>query len=85
MIQAARAINILLLGRLLTPGNMQDIVDSFAVMGFPNCGRVSDGMHIPILAPNHLTKEYINHQGYISMMLQSLVDHQGRFTDINVG
>ncbi|CAM5110934.1 unnamed protein product [Natator depressus] len=54
-------------------------------MGFPNCGEAIDGVHIPILAVDHLAKEYINGKGYFSMVLQALVDHKGRFSNINVG
>ncbi|CAM5165581.1 unnamed protein product [Natator depressus] len=64
---------------------MNDIVDGFVQMGFPNCGGEIDGTHIPILASDHLATEYINCKGYFSMVLQVLVDHRGRFTDINTG
>ncbi|CAM4497070.1 unnamed protein product [Lepidochelys kempii] len=84
-IQVAKAINSLLLTRAVILGNVQDIVDGFAAMGFPNCGGVIDGTHIPTLAPDHLAKEHINHKGYLSMLLQAPVDHKGRFTDINMG
>ncbi|CAM4513811.1 unnamed protein product [Lepidochelys olivacea] len=85
VIQVARAINRHLLRRVVTMGNVQDIGDSFSTMGFPNCGGVIDGMHIPILAPGHLDKEYINQQRYFSMGLQALVNHRGHFTNINAG
>nr|XP_048696687.1 uncharacterized protein LOC125632479 [Caretta caretta]XP_048696688.1 uncharacterized protein LOC125632479 [Caretta caretta] len=85
VIQVANAIIDVLLSRVVTLGNVQVIVDGFAAMGFPNCGGVIDGMHIPILAPDHLANQYVNHKGYFSMMLQALVDHKERFTDINVG
>ncbi|CAM5124241.1 unnamed protein product [Natator depressus] len=48
-------------------------------------GGVIDGTHIPILAPDYLASEYINTKGYFSRVLQVLVDHQGRFMDINAG
>ncbi|KAG6934238.1 hypothetical protein G0U57_017644, partial [Chelydra serpentina] len=59
--------------------------DGFAAMGFPNCGGVIDGTHIPILGPDHFGSQYINHKGYFSVVLQALVDHKGRFTNINMG
>ncbi|XP_067418682.1 uncharacterized protein [Emydura macquarii macquarii] len=83
--QMCRAINHILLQRTVTLGNVCEIVDGFEAMGFPNCGGAIDGTHIPIWAPEHLVTEYINRKGYFSMVLQVLVDHQGRFTDINVG
>ncbi|CAM5143860.1 unnamed protein product [Eretmochelys imbricata] len=83
--QVCRAINCILLRRTMTPGNMHDIVDGFAKMGFPNCGGVIDGAHIPILAPAHLASEYVNRKGYFSMVLQALVDHCECFIDINAG
>uniref|UniRef100_A0A8C3H697 DDE Tnp4 domain-containing protein n=1 Tax=Chrysemys picta bellii TaxID=8478 RepID=A0A8C3H697_CHRPI len=85
VIQVARAMKDLVISRVVTLGNVQAIVDGFAAMGFPNCGGAIDGTHIPILAPEHQATEYINRKGYFSMLLQPLVDHKGRFTNINVG
>uniref|UniRef100_A0A8C0J8B7 DDE Tnp4 domain-containing protein n=1 Tax=Chelonoidis abingdonii TaxID=106734 RepID=A0A8C0J8B7_CHEAB len=85
VMQVCRAINRILLRRTVTLGNVQDIVDGFAQMGFPNCGGAIDRTHIPILAPPHLASEYVNRKGYFSMVLQALVDHRGRFTDIYTG
>ncbi|XP_065415196.1 uncharacterized protein LOC135973886 [Chrysemys picta bellii] len=85
LMQVCRAINCILLRRTVTLGNVHDIVAGFAQMGFPNCRGAIDGTHIPILAPVHLASEYINRKGYFFMVLQALVDHCGRFIDINVG
>nr|XP_048679537.1 uncharacterized protein LOC125623755 [Caretta caretta] len=85
VMQVAHAIKDLLISRVVTLGNVQVIVDGFAAMGFPNCGGAIDGTHIPILAPEHQAAEYINRKGYFSIVLQALVDHMGRFTNINVG
>ncbi|XP_065437712.1 uncharacterized protein LOC101931329 isoform X1 [Chrysemys picta bellii] len=85
VMQVANAIVELLLSKVVTLGNVQVIIDGFAVMGFPNCGGAIDGTHIPILGPDHQASQYINRKGYFSMVLQALVDHRGRFTNINVG
>uniref|UniRef100_A0A452HRH7 DDE Tnp4 domain-containing protein n=1 Tax=Gopherus agassizii TaxID=38772 RepID=A0A452HRH7_9SAUR len=85
LMQVCTAINRTLLRRTVTLGNVQDIVDGFAEMGFPNCGGAIDGTHIPILSPPHLASEYVNRKGYFSVVLQALVDHRGRFTDIYSG
>ncbi|CAM4681782.1 unnamed protein product [Lepidochelys kempii] len=85
VMQVANAIKDLLISRVVTLGNVQVIVDDFAAMGFPNCGGAIDGTHIPILAPEHQAAEYINRKGYVSIVLQALVDHKGCFTNISVG
>ncbi|KAG6938877.1 hypothetical protein G0U57_004526 [Chelydra serpentina] len=85
VMQVANEIVELLLSKVVTLGNVQAIVDGFAAMGFPNCGGAIDGTHIPILGPDHQASQYINRKGYFSMVLQALVDHKGRFTNINVG
>ncbi|CAM5165364.1 unnamed protein product [Natator depressus] len=85
VMQIANAIKDPLISRVVSLGNVQVIVDGFAAMGFPNCGGAIDGTHIPILAPEHQAGEYINPKGYFSVVLQALMDHKGRFTNITVG
>ncbi|CAM5114222.1 unnamed protein product [Eretmochelys imbricata] len=83
VMQVANAITEL--SRVVTLENVQIIVDVFAAMGFPNYGGAIDRTHIPILGPDHQGSQYINRKAYFSMVLQALVDHKGRFTNINVG
>ncbi|CAM5127478.1 unnamed protein product [Eretmochelys imbricata] len=85
VMQVANSIKGLLISRVVTLRNVQVIVDGFAAMGFPKCSGATDGTHIPILAPAHQAREYINRKGYFSIVLQALVDHKGHFTNINVG
>ncbi|CAM4611206.1 unnamed protein product [Lepidochelys kempii] len=85
VIQVANVITELLLPRVVTLGNVQVIVDAFAAMGLPKCDGATDGTHIPILALDHQGSEYVNRKGYFSIVLQALVDHKGRFTNISVG
>ncbi|CAM5147600.1 unnamed protein product [Eretmochelys imbricata] len=85
VMQVANAIIELLLSKVVTLGNVQVILDGFAAMGFPNCGGATDRTHIPILGPDHQGSQYINRKGYFSMVLQALVDHKGRFININMG
>ncbi|XP_044307839.1 protein ANTAGONIST OF LIKE HETEROCHROMATIN PROTEIN 1-like isoform X1 [Varanus komodoensis] len=63
----------------------QGAMNGFAAKGFPHCIGAIDAMHIPIIAPAHRATEYINSKGYYSMVLQALVDHEGRFTDVYAG
>ncbi|XP_050796256.1 uncharacterized protein LOC127044962 [Gopherus flavomarginatus] len=85
VMQVAKAIIKLLLRKVVTLGNVQVIVDGFAAKRLPNCGEAIGGTHIPFLAPEHQGTQYINRKGYFSMVLQALVDHKGRFTNIHVG
>nr|XP_025037961.1 protein ALP1-like [Pelodiscus sinensis] len=85
LMEVVRAINSILLRRVIHLGDLDPIVIGFAALGFPNCAGAIDGTHIPIRAPEHRVAQHINRKGYFSMVLQALVDHRGRFTDIFVG
>ncbi|XP_074871522.1 uncharacterized protein LOC142023941 [Carettochelys insculpta] len=83
--QVVRAINALLLHRLVRFGDPDAAIVGFATLGFPNCFGALDGTHIPIHAPEHSGVRYLNRKGYHSVVLQALVDSQGHFLDIYVG
>lgn len=53
--------------------------------GFPNCGGLIDGSHIPILKPREHKEDYINRNRYASIVLQAVVDARDRFTSCFVG
>ncbi|XP_074840796.1 glucocorticoid-induced transcript 1 protein isoform X4 [Carettochelys insculpta] len=83
--QVVRAINAMLLHRLVRLGDPHATVAAFATLGFPNCFGALDGTHIPIRAPHHSGGRYLNRKGYHSVVLQALVDSRGRFQYIYVG
>uniref|UniRef100_K7F5Z7 DDE Tnp4 domain-containing protein n=1 Tax=Pelodiscus sinensis TaxID=13735 RepID=K7F5Z7_PELSI len=83
--QVVKAINRVLLRRVVCLTDPDAVIWGFSALGFPNCGGAIGGMHIPICAPEHQAFQYINHKGYFSFLLQAVCDHRGQFTDINVG
>ncbi|XP_074861973.1 uncharacterized protein LOC142019253 [Carettochelys insculpta] len=85
LMEVIRAINALLLHRLVRLGDPDAAIAGFATLGFPNCFGALDGTHIPIRAPEHSGGRYINRKGYHSVVLQALVDIRGHFLDIYVG
>uniref|UniRef100_K7F3F0 DDE Tnp4 domain-containing protein n=1 Tax=Pelodiscus sinensis TaxID=13735 RepID=K7F3F0_PELSI len=85
LLQVVKAINSLLLWRVIHLGDMDLIMARFTSLGFPNCAGAIDGIHISIFTPEHQVALYINRKGYFSMVLQALVSHREQFTDIFVG
>lgn len=83
--EVVRAINSTLLQRVIGLGDLESIMAGFAALGFPNCRKVIDGIHLPIRAPEHRVAQYINCKSYFSMVMQGLVDYRGQFTGIFVG
>ncbi len=65
---------------------LRDITDGFLTkFGFPNCGGVIDGTHIPIIAPKMHHTDYHNRKGYYSIVAQVVCDHEYKVTNIAVG
>ena len=52
---------------------------------FPNCIAAIDGKHCMIQSPPNSGSLYYNSKGYFSLVLMALVDHQYKFTYIDVG
>lgn len=66
-------------------GNEQ-VTDSFALMGLPNCICITYVTQIPTVYLPHQANAFIIYKkGYFPMVLQGLVEHGGRFTDIHMG
>ncbi|XP_041671217.1 protein ALP1-like [Cheilinus undulatus] len=65
---------------------LQEVVAGFEEKwGFPQCAGVIDVCHISITAPANNAKDYSRGKGCYSIILQAVVDHLSRFTNINVG
>nr|XP_014426387.1 uncharacterized protein LOC106731609 [Pelodiscus sinensis] len=77
VMQVTRAINIVLLHRVIHVNDMEPIVAGFTAMGCPDYvgEEAIDGTHIPIWAPDHRESQQINCKGYFLMVLQALINH----------
>ncbi|XP_075755887.1 uncharacterized protein LOC142818605 [Pelodiscus sinensis] len=84
LMQVVKAINRVLLCRVVRLTNPDAVIRGFGALGFPNCRGAIDGTHIPIHAPEHQASRYVNRKGYFSVILQAVCDHRGQFTDIKV-
>ena len=52
---------------------------------FPNCDGAIDGYHIQIKAPANSHDDYLNIEGWYSLILQGVCDYKYVLTDINIG
>ena len=65
---------------------MTEDVEGFKVdHGFPQCVGAVDGTHIPIISPQDCPADYYNGKEWHSIILQGVVDHEGRFIDVYIG
>uniref|UniRef100_H2YLL6 DDE Tnp4 domain-containing protein n=1 Tax=Ciona savignyi TaxID=51511 RepID=H2YLL6_CIOSA len=59
---------------------------SFSIdKGMPNCVGAIDGCHIAIPKPAINGEDYWNRKSFYSINMQAIVDHHGRFLDVNIG
>ncbi|XP_056155569.1 uncharacterized protein zmp:0000000634 isoform X2 [Lampris incognitus] len=65
--------------------HLDDTIAGFEQRGYPQCGGVLDGTHIPVIPPRDNPADYCNTKGWHSIILQAVVDHNYCFTDINAG
>ena len=64
----------------------EDISEGFKRRwNFPNCIGAVDGKHVIIQCPPNSNTQWYNYKGSYSMNLMAMVDHQYRFSYINVG
>ncbi|KAI0212315.1 hypothetical protein LSAT2_002792, partial [Lamellibrachia satsuma] len=72
--------------RLPTRDKLEEIVAGFHDRwGFPHCAGAADGTHIPFIASDEYHIDYPNRKGWYSLLMQPVVDHQYRFTDVCIG
>ncbi|XP_075769050.1 uncharacterized protein LOC142821572 [Pelodiscus sinensis] len=72
LLEVVKAINRVLLRRVVRLADPDAVIRGFGALGFPNCGGAIDGTHIPICAPEHQASHYVNRKGYFSILLQAV-------------
>ncbi|XP_036346703.1 uncharacterized protein LOC118756018 [Rhagoletis pomonella] len=60
----------------LSPNKIQDCVDGFEIIGFPQCFGAIDGCHIEIKPSTEEATDYYNYKGWCSIVLLALVDYR---------
>ena len=69
-----------------TGDSLKEVIHGFEhKWGFPQCAGAVDGTHIPIVSPRDFPADYFNRKGWYSIIMQGMVDHLYRFTDIYIG
>ena len=57
----------------------------FNISRFPQVLGALDGSHIPIKAPKDDPNEYVNRKSFHSIVLQGVVDANGKFLHVSTG
>ena len=69
-----------------TGDSLKEVINGFEhKWGFPQCAGAVDGTHIAIMSPCDFPADYFNCKGWHSIIIQGMVDHLYRFTDIYIG
>ena len=69
-----------------TGDSLKEVIHGFKhKWGFPQCAGAVDGTHISIMSPRDFPADYFNRKGWHSIIMQGMVDHLYRFTDIYIG
>ena len=69
-----------------TGDSLKEVLHGFEhKWGFPQCAGAVDGTHIPIISPRNFPADYFNRKGWHSILMQGMVDHLYRFTDVYIG
>lgn len=79
--QVTRALKRSLLKRFISlpcGPRLQETIDGFYERGYPMCSGAIDGTHVPITAPQGDASAYLNREGWHSIVLQAVVDHNYR-------
>lgn len=82
-IEVCLAIEKLLFKKVVALKDSKEVMAGFAEMGFPNCVGVMDRTHIPIICTVRKGTS-VNQKGFFPMSMQGMVDHKGRFIDIEL-
>lgn len=64
--------------------HVPEIIAGFKRKEFPNCPEATDGTRVPVNCLLLGASECENQKGYYSIILQTLVEHRGRFMNTNM-
>ncbi|XP_033118311.1 uncharacterized protein LOC117117933, partial [Anneissia japonica] len=81
--EVCRQIELVLMPKFIRVPEGQELLDNVDKIkmkkGFPQVAGAIDGTHIKIFAPQKDAQDYFNHKWFFSVVLQALVDADGKF------